>query len=96
MVGACSKEVPEAVIVRMAKVWKRWSNSGRPQVGDFFVVQLLQQAKDWSVLVPVGVEQSTLDNGDGAFERSLQWAGSRFRGSSGTVELDGWFILARG
>ena len=35
-----------------------------PQVGDFFVVQLPEEAKGWSVLLPEGVEQATLDNGD--------------------------------
>ena len=65
MVGACSKEVPEAVIVSLdGKGLEAVVQPGRPQVGDFFVVQLPEQAKDWSVLVPEGVEQSTLDNGD--------------------------------
>ena len=65
IVGACSKEVPEAVIVSLdGKGLEAVVQPGRPQVGDFFVVQLPEQAKDWSVLVPEGVEQSTLDNGD--------------------------------
>lgn len=65
IVGACSKELPEAVIVSLdGKGLEAVVQPGRPQVGDFFVVQLPEQAKDWSVLVPEGVEQSTLDNGD--------------------------------
>lgn len=65
MAGACSKGVPEAVIVSLdGKGLEAVVQPGRPQVGDFFVVQLPEQAKDWSVLVPEGVEQSTLDNGD--------------------------------
>ena len=45
---------------------------GTPQVGDFFVVQLPEEAKGWSVLVPEGVEQAHWTTVICNFERSLQ------------------------
>ncbi|MEC8114869.1 MAG: hypothetical protein VX104_03380 [Planctomycetota bacterium] len=64
-VGACSNEVPEAAVVSLeGGGLEAVVQPGMPQVGDFFVVQLPEEAKGWSVLVPEGVEQAILDNGD--------------------------------
>ena len=64
-VGACSNEVPEAAVVPLeGGGLEAVVQPGTPQVGDFFVVQLPEEAKGWSVLVPEGVEQAILDNGD--------------------------------
>ena len=63
--GACSNEVPEAAVVPLeGGGLEAVVQPGTPQVGDFFVVQLPEEAKGWSVLVPEGVEQAILDNGD--------------------------------
>ena len=63
--GACSNEVPEAAVVSLeGGGLEAVVQPGMPQVGDFFVVQLPEEAKGWSVLVPEGVEQAILDNGD--------------------------------
>ena len=63
--GACSNEVPEAAVVPLqGGGLEAVVQPGTPQVGDFFVVQLPEEAKGWSLLVPEGVEQATLDNGD--------------------------------
>lgn len=65
MVGACSNEVPKADVVSLdGGGLEAVVQPGTPQVGDFFFVQLPEEAQDWSVLVPEGVEQATLDNGD--------------------------------
>ena len=64
-VGACSNEVPKSAVVSLdGGGLEAVVQPGTPQVGDFFFVQLPEEAQDWSVLVPEGVEQSTLDNGD--------------------------------
>ena len=64
-VGACSNEVPDAAVVSLeGGELEAVVQPGTPQVGDFFVVQLPEEAKGWSVLVPEGVEQAILDNGD--------------------------------
>ena len=64
-VGACSNDVPEAAVVSLeGGGLEAVVLPGTPQVGDFFVVQLPEEAKGWSVLVPEGVEQAILDNGD--------------------------------
>ncbi|MEC8114565.1 MAG: hypothetical protein VX104_01835, partial [Planctomycetota bacterium] len=63
--GACSNEVPEAAVVPLeGGGLEAVVQPGTPRVGDFFVVQLPEEAKGWSVLVPEGVEQAILDNGD--------------------------------
>ena len=65
VVGACSNEDPEAAVVTLdGRGLEAVVQPGKPQVGDFFVVQLPEEAKDWSVSVPEVVEHSTLDNGD--------------------------------
>ena len=65
VVVACSKEVPKAAVLPLdGEGLEAVVQPGTPQVGDFFVVQLPEEAKSWSVLLPEGVEQSNLDNGD--------------------------------
>ena len=64
-VGACSNDVPDAAVVSLnGRGLEAVVQPGTPQVGDFFVVQLPEEAKGWPLLVPEGVEQATLDNGD--------------------------------
>ena len=64
-VGACSNEVPEAAVVPLeGGGLEAVVQPAAPQVGDFFVVQLPEEAKGWLVSVPEGVEQAILDNGD--------------------------------
>ena len=63
-VGSCSNEVPKSAVVSLdGGGLEAVVQPGTPQVGDFFFVQLPEEAQDWSVLVPEGVEQVTLDNG---------------------------------
>ncbi|MBL22247.1 MAG: hypothetical protein CMJ37_05395 [Phycisphaerae bacterium] len=65
LLGSCSTEVPEPAVVSLdGEGLDAVVQPGAPQVGDFFVVRLPEEAKTWSVKVPDGVEQATLDNGD--------------------------------
>ena len=52
-VGACSNDVPEAAVVSLeGGGLEAVVLPGSPQVGEFFVVQLPEEAEGWSVLVP--------------------------------------------
>ncbi len=61
----CASEVPETSVLPLgAEGLEAVVIPASPQVGDSFVVRLPEQAKDWSVQLPEGVERSKSDSGD--------------------------------